>query len=156
MDLTAIPFIASPNKSARGGIKPQYIVIHCQEGSQDGSIAWFKNPKSQVSAHYLISKKGDIVCMVKTEDKAWHAMNFNPMSIGLELEGKDCTKAAWTTEIQLEKVAELTAALMKKYVIPLNHIVGHNDPLLKKYGNNHFDPGIFPWDHFKELIKKYL
>ncbi|NJR67064.1 MAG: N-acetylmuramoyl-L-alanine amidase, partial [Leptolyngbyaceae cyanobacterium CRU_2_3] len=33
----------------------------------------FLNAASEVSAHYIIDKNGDIYQMVKDADKAWHA-----------------------------------------------------------------------------------
>lgn len=165
LKLDYIDFIPSPHKSARkGNQKPTWIVIHAMSGSYQGSIAWFKNPKSKVSAHYLVSKKGEMVCMVKPELKAWHVGAFNSPSVGIEFEDmnpktkKNCmTDPTWFTDIELERGAELTATLMKKYMIPMSNVIGHNDPMLRKLGSDHSDPGpYFPWERFRALIKKYL
>ena len=41
--------------------------------SEIESIQRLKNPKSMVSTHYLINRKGVIVQMVKDNKIAWHA-----------------------------------------------------------------------------------
>jgi N-acetyl-anhydromuramyl-L-alanine amidase AmpD len=44
---------------------------------------------------------------------------------------------------------------MQKYSLPVEAVIGHNDLLLRRYGNNHQDPGIrFPWDTYKRLIRE--
>ena len=57
----------------RYGYPIKGIVIHSMWGSYAGSIAWFKNPKAQASAHYVISVDGEISLCVPEENTAWHA-----------------------------------------------------------------------------------
>ena len=58
----------------RFGHKIEMIVIHyTASGSGRGTISWFKNPQSKVSAHYIIDRDGRIFQLVKDEDTAWHA-----------------------------------------------------------------------------------
>lgn len=164
--LDYLPYHATTNKSVRvGGVKPTYIVIHAMQGYYKGSISWFQNPKSQVSAHYLISKQGEICNMVKDELAAWHVHGFNSKSIGIELEdmvlkkpGNCLTDPKWCTPAELKAAAELVATLMVKHKIPLEHVIGHNDRMLAAppYSANHKDPGLFPWDEFRQLIKGFL
>lgn len=169
-----IPFDPSPNyRKGRRGPGISHIVIHTMQGTFSGSRQWFKNFKSQVSAHYLISKKGDIVQMVKEEDTAWHVCNANPFTIGIELEdyGKgprdvktgrvqeltSQNDPAWFTQIQLDTAAEIVADICHRRAINVAHIIGHNSPMLKEYGNNHQDPGpYFPWDKFRKMVQVKL
>jgi hypothetical protein len=51
----------------------------------EGVIAWFQNPKSQVSAHLVINDHRSVQ-MVNWGDAAWHARQANPFSIGIELD----------------------------------------------------------------------
>src|SRR5262249_15577939 len=62
------------------------IVIHITDGGSriDGTISWFQNPKSGVSAHYVVGQDGTIVQMVKHDDVAYHAHTANGRSIGIE------------------------------------------------------------------------
>ena len=50
----------------------------------EGTIAWFQDPRAQVSAHYIIGREGEIYQMVRDSDKAWHAKDANANSIGIE------------------------------------------------------------------------
>lgn len=168
-------FIPSPNKSSRRGKKVSHIVIHAMGGSFNGSISWFSNPKAKVSAHYLISKSGETVKMVEDKDKAWHANNANSWTIGIELEDgfftklgngkvaltRDCRNDPnWATEPMLKAAAEIVYTLMIKHSIPIKElearVVGHDSILMRKYGNNHKDPGkYFPWSTFYSLVREH-
>ena len=64
--------------------------------SEIESIKRLKNPKHQVSCHYLITRKGKVIQMVRERNVAWHAgrskwknfHNLNNKSIGIELVNK--------------------------------------------------------------------
>ena len=73
------------------------IIIHYTGmQSEIESIKRLKDPKYKVSSHYLISRKGKIIQLVKEKDIAWHAgkskwkkfKNLNNYSIGIELVNK--------------------------------------------------------------------
>lgn len=71
-------FYASPNWSGRGTCGIQGIVIHVTgPGSMAGMASWFKNPSSQVSAHFGIGKNGEVHQYVEVGDSAWHAGILN-------------------------------------------------------------------------------
>jgi hypothetical protein len=54
-------FIRSPNVSSRNGTKIDMVVLHFTDGpSAQSAINTFRDPNSQVSAHYIIDKNGDI------------------------------------------------------------------------------------------------
>ena len=93
-----IPFIASPNCSSRRGQDVCGVVIHYTGGgSSSGTIRWFANPQSRVSAHFVIGRSGRVVQMVPLELAAWHAgigemvidgearSNPNLFTVGIEL-----------------------------------------------------------------------
>ena len=48
------------------------------------------------------------------------------------------------------KIYKKNSARTKKYLIPINQVIGHNDPKLRALGNDHTDPQHFPWDKFRE------
>ena len=86
----------SPNHSLKIRKKKdiKFVIIHYTGmQSEIESIDRLKNPKSKVSCHYLISRKGIITQMVKDKFAAWHAgkskwkkfTNLNNNSIGIEL-----------------------------------------------------------------------
>lgn len=61
----------SPNKMSRKGWKPDMIVSHITEGSYAGAVSWLCNPKSGASAHFVVSKKGEITQLVDIREAAW-------------------------------------------------------------------------------------
>jgi len=84
--------VHSPNFSKF--LEPRYIVVHYTAGgSAAGTVDWFMNPESKVSAHFIIERNGDITQCVSCNDIAWHCgkseykgqQNLNPCSIGIEL-----------------------------------------------------------------------
>lgn len=62
---------SSPNKMSRNGWKPDMIVSHITEGTYSGSISWLCNPESKASAHFVISKNGEITQLVDIKEAAW-------------------------------------------------------------------------------------
>ncbi|MBI5368343.1 MAG: N-acetylmuramoyl-L-alanine amidase [Planctomycetes bacterium] len=135
------------------GNTPKYVVIHTVEGSYQGCIAWFKNPSSMVSAHYVVSKAGHITQMVRDNRSAWHAGNnyFNHHSIGIEHEGYAHRKGS-LTQAEYQASAALTRWLCDTYGIPKDrqHIVGH----VEVPGATHTDPGPYwDWDLYIRLVR---
>ena len=140
--------------------KIKYVIIHYTGmQSEIESIKRLKDPKSKVSAHYLISVSGKVIQLVKDNDVAWHAgksrwknfLNLNKSSIGIELENKG-HKFGYEkfTNLQINHLINLCIKLKKKYKIKSSNILGHSDiaPLRK------IDPGEkFPW---KLLSKKKI
>lgn len=164
-DLTTVNFT-----KGRAGYHIEGIVLHSMVGTQAGSISWFKNPNSKASAHYCISKTGEIVQCVLDEDFAWHAGNVttkqmpfivkdnweagvtNPnfYTIGIELEDNKDYHWNYPKE-QLKSLVELIKFLSEKYKIPLkrSHILMHReiDP------QNRSDPiGRWDMDAFMALL----
>lgn len=62
---------SSPNKMSRNGWRPDMIVSHIAEGTYDGTISWLCNPKSQASAHFVVSKNGEITQLIDLKEAAW-------------------------------------------------------------------------------------
>ncbi len=124
--------------AGRSGYKPEAFVIHIAEGTLEGGYAWFNNPSSQVSAHYMVGKDGRIWQFVKLEDTAWHAggvdnpnwsllkagVNPNLYTIGIEHEG--FTGQPWTNAMY-NASAELIGTIGREWGIKVDrdHIIGH-------------------------------
>jgi len=81
MEELHIEELLSPNKSARQGSPICMLVYHYTGASSiGGTLAWFQDPASKVSAHYVIgreklrnSAQTRIVRCAGHADKAWHA-----------------------------------------------------------------------------------
>lgn len=109
----------------------EYVVIHVMQGTYAGSISWFQNPESNVSAHYCIrSDDGQVTQMVRHSDIAWHAGSsyYNQRGIGIEHEGY-FDEPRWYTEAMYQLSAALTRHICDTYGIPRtrSHIIGHNE-----------------------------
>lgn len=91
-------FVYSPNNSSRYGHSIDGIIIHFTGGGDiEGSVDWLTNKEAWASSHYVISRSGRIVQLVKEERAAWHAgsqtttpklngrTKLNLWTIGIEL-----------------------------------------------------------------------
>jgi N-acetylmuramoyl-L-alanine amidase len=96
--LPAVHKLASPHHSSRHGEEVLACVIHYTAGGPaSGSISWLRNPLSKVSAHFVISRTGEITQLVSLDRAAWHAgtseleidgvtrSRCNRFTIGIEL-----------------------------------------------------------------------
>ena len=109
----------------------------------------------RVSAHLLIRRDGSLVQFVALSDRAWHAgesrfgdrTRCNDFSIGIELEGADCTpyEAA-----QYERLGDACRTLMHCWpAITADRIVGHSDVAPRRKT----DPGTaFDWRRLRTLL----
>jgi len=128
------------------------VVIHYTGmQSERESIKRLCNPRSKVSSHYLINRRGKILRLVQDRHVAWHAgkscwgrhKNLNENSIGIELVNKG-HQFGYTSfkKKQISSLIKICKSLIKKYKIKKKNVVGHSDiaPLRK------IDPGEkFPW-----------
>jgi len=159
LSLPSLKHVASPNFSSRNGRAIDLIVCHDCEGSYAGSISWFSQKASQVSAHIVLREDGgEATQMVDFADKAWHAMAFNSRSIGIEMAGY-AAKGFGASEWQ--EAADIVAYLLHKFQIPcvwsqrgaVPGFCSHFD--LGQAGGGHKDPTTDPvvWSHFAGLVK---
>lgn len=127
------------------------VIVHVTQGAYAGTISWFKNPESDVSAHYVVrSSDGEVTQMVRDADTAWHARSGNASGLGIEHEGF-VDDPAWFTDAMYRSSAALTKHLCDKHGIPKDraHIVGHNEVP----GNDHTDPGPnWNWDTYMSYV----
>ena len=128
------------------------IVIHETAGTWFSAINWFQNPRSRVSAHYLVKAwGGGILQFVAESDTAYHARVANPYSIGIEHEF-DPRHGVYHTDSQYRSSALLVCAIARRYGIPTdrNHIIGHNEVP----GTDHSDPGpTWNWTYYMSLVR---
>lgn len=125
LTLPAVVWTPSPNYSSRGGQRVRLVVIHDCEGSYAGSVSWFAMPKSQVSAHLILSEDGQRATqMVHFSNKAWHACNVNSFSEGIEAAGY-ATKGLGAPEWQA--LAALTAYRLRANGIPCQRATAANN-----------------------------
>jgi hypothetical protein len=131
------------------------IVVHIAQGSYSGTLSWFKNPRANVSAHYVVGRDGRVAQCVRDADIAWHSGNWkwNKHSIGIEHEGYAGRRGAWS-DAMYHASARLAAHLSKRHDIPVDryHVTGHN----RVPGSATRCPGPH-FDHvrYRRLIRRY-
>jgi N-acetyl-anhydromuramyl-L-alanine amidase AmpD len=128
----------------RGGHKVLAIVDHIMAGTLAGTDSHFKNPKSEVSAHFGVGKNGEIHQYVSIDDAAHHAgnirkpswpllipdnstdgfLNPNLYTIGIEHEGQSGDEF---TEAQYQATLALHRWLISEFGITPgpDTIIGH-------------------------------
>jgi N-acetylmuramoyl-L-alanine amidase/Putative peptidoglycan binding domain len=152
--------IPSPNVSSRRGGHIRLVVIHDTEGSYEGAVAWFAQSRSQVSAHLVMSEDGcEVTQMVPLSEKAWHACDFNSVSVGIEgagVEARGFSDAWW------RGMAAIVGWLLHRYGLPCRWaeagdgegFCSHHD--LGASGGGHNDPcavGSADWARFLGLVE---
>ncbi|MFP2910041.1 N-acetylmuramoyl-L-alanine amidase [Pyxidicoccus sp. 3LFB2] len=150
----------SPNYNERGGKDIDTIVMHHTASNNGaGDLAWMRNPKSDVSAHYMIDRDGKIYQLVGDEKRAWHAgkgelhgvpSDINSRSIGIELVNDGSGKTAFP-DAQYKALIQLTGHLKQKYNVPMKNIVGHADVAVPKGRKNDPAPN-FDWNRLRNGI----
>ncbi|MEV6775130.1 N-acetylmuramoyl-L-alanine amidase [Streptomyces syringium] len=131
----------------------RYVVVHVTQETFPDAMKIFQNPRSKVSAHYMVaSADGYIGQFVREKDIAWHAGNWdcNTRSIGIEHEGWT-DRPEYFTDALYRSSARLTAAVCARYGIPRTraHVIGHHEVP----GATHTDPGRYwDWTRYMELV----
>ena len=144
------------------------VIMHTVEGNYSGAISWFKNPSSNVSAHYVIRKSdGQITQMVREPHMAWHAYAHNHYTIGIEHDGRASDPNNWSAAM-LNASARLVRSICARRPVDCAaawqgpgyeywHVVP-DSVRIKAHGmltsnQNRYDPGrYFPWATFYNMI----
>jgi len=142
----------SPNWDERTMPVSMVVLHYTDMPDVRDAIARMCNPDSKVSAHYCITRQGQIVQMVEEEKRAWHAgrsywrgrTDVNSASIGIEL---DNPGHSWGyedfPEEQMQVLIRLLNDIVKRHDIPRANVVGHSDVAPQRKD----DPGEkFDWD----------
>lgn len=150
----------SPNRSSRGGVAIDTIVLHATAGSYEGALAWLTSPRPRVSAHYLIDKFGNIAQLVPIAEKAWHAgrsvfkgrYGMNASSVGIELANANDGQDPYPLE-QVDSCAILCAWLCAEQGIPTDRITSHAAISGALQGKT--DPRGFDWERFSMTFRAW-
>jgi N-acetylmuramoyl-L-alanine amidase len=171
----------SPNHSARRpGVRVDTVVLH-HTASVDSwpSVEWLSNPKSGVSAHYVITNGGTVYRLVSESLKAWHAglgrlpwetckaYDFNQRSIGIELVNPGDGVTPFT-EAQYRALGELLPGIVRRQgwkhtlICTAKSVVASSMPLLDVgyiLGHRDVAPGRktdpadnFDWGRVREML----
>lgn len=154
VDLIVLHAISLPP----GDFKPQHIESFFMGELDSGSNPSFASLTGlQVSAHFIVDRKGAITQFVPLSKRAWHAGesswegrdNCNDYSIGIEMIGDE--KEPFT-QSQYRETARLCRVLMAHFPdISRQRIVGHQDVA----PNRKWDPGRqWQWPKFHRSLSR--
>lgn len=114
------------------------VILHTTETGAAAAARIFRTPRRGVSAHYLVTIEGAVRQLVREQDIAYHAGNwdYNVRSIGIELEGwadgrpgsAEAARFAWQTPAQSEALVQLVKWIGDRHGVPKDrvHLLGHN------------------------------
>lgn len=164
------------NSSSRDGHVPMAIVDHISGGTMSSMDSWFTSKGNIVSsAHFGVSKAGDIHQYVPIERMAWAnglavaaiakataplikeqaPVNPNKYTVSIEHEGTDgaLTEAQFAATVWLHQyiAGEVKRIYGKELLLDSKHVIGHFqvDPIRKPYC-----PGPkFPWERLYVALK---
>jgi N-acetylmuramoyl-L-alanine amidase len=144
----------SPNHGERrGAARPDCLILHYTGmPTYEGAVALLRDPKSEVSAHYVVDEAGAVLQLVAEARRAWHAgvsqwkseRDLNSASIGIEIAnpGHDGGLPPFPPA-QIGGVIALCKDIASRWALKPERILAHSDiaPARKR------DPGeFFPWD----------
>ena len=164
MTLPTLKWKPSPNFSSRHGAAVDLAVLHDCQGSYLGSITTFlgNNNGNPVSAHFVLKDDGsEVTQMVDLADKAWHAVDLNPRSVGLEMAGY---AERGYSDVELDNAAKIMAYLCHTLGVPARHARGgagagiESHYGLGKAGGGHSDPSVEPdfMDKFVARVQAHM
>ncbi len=127
------------------------VLHHTAMASAKAAIARLCDPRSEVSAHYVICEPGRIYQLVDEKMRAWHAGagqwgklgDVNSHSIGIELaNGGPQAGLPPFPEPQMAALEALLAAVLGRWHIAPERVIGHSDMAISRKS----DPGAkFDW-----------
>ncbi len=142
--------------SRPGGSTVNFYFLHyIAVGTYQGTIDWFKNCTSQVSAHYVVRNSDGLVSQVVAEaNRAWtQGVNlYNDQGIGVEHEVLASNLSMWDSEPMLVSAAKLCINVSNRWSIPKIRRVNNGDKGI--YGHNDVRATDCPnltqarWDNF--------
>ncbi len=131
-----------------GSRKPDFVIIHhTAQDSVNQTLKTFTLERTQVSAHYVVGREGEVIQMLSDDLRAWHAGNgrwgngfdMNSCSIGIELDNNGFEPFS---DQQINSLLILLAKLKETHKIPVSNFIGHGDIAPKRKS----DPSVlFPW-----------
>lgn len=142
------------------------LILHYTALSFEKSLAILTDPKSQVSAHYLVPEKAmdnkrKVFQLVPENEQAWQAgksewqryTKLNNNTIGIEIvnlgykEENNSRHYYPFPDYQIASVIELSKRIIKRYAIHPTCVIGHSDIA----PGRKVDPGpLFPWKKLYE------
>lgn len=174
-DYPGATWLATPSENYstanRSSADVRWIIIHTTEGTTASAVQRFQNPAEEVSTHYIISRDGSVIQMVRNKDIAYTAGNWAYNQQGINIEHERYGTNNWT-EAQFTASANLIQWLTQRYSVSIvfpagiapaspasgTGIIGHaqvpdpNNPSLGGGASHHTDPVNWDWAHYQSLF----
>lgn len=113
----AVKRAISHNFNVGGMIRPFHgLVLHIEQGTEEGTFSWFNKSQAKASAHFGNPKHGDLEQFVDIDNVAWAQMAGNHHWISVENEGKSGQSL---TPNQISNLADLLGWLHWNEDVPL-------------------------------------
>jgi thiamine-phosphate pyrophosphorylase len=146
----------SPSHGARLRPISSLVLHYTGMPTAESALALLCNPRSEVSAHYVVNEDGSILQLVPESRRAWHAgisfwageTDMNSSSIGIEIVHPGHNDPRPYPAAQIEATAALAKDICRRHAIPPERVLAHSDiaPGRKR------DPGeFFPWEELARL-----
>jgi N-acetylmuramoyl-L-alanine amidase len=114
------------------------ILHYTNMADTEAALARLCDPASEVSAHYLIARDGEVFALVDEAARAWHAgvsawqglRDINSTSVGIELDhlGHDANgHMAAYPPAQMAALVDLSKAIIARHNIASDKVLGHSD-----------------------------
>lgn len=121
----------TPNISKHRNDVQGIILHHTADRSAMRAIEGLRSPKRQASCHVVIDTDGTRYVLAEPTAVTWHAgysmlngrERCNDFTVGIEFQGN--TTVAPLTEDQISSAIDYILPIMKKYNIPIENIVTH-------------------------------
>ena len=122
--------------------EPRYVVLHVQDGTNQGSLDWFQQATTQSSMTVLVSRDGEVWRVVREKDGPWSnggvqdptpkaqngilALGGNPniWTLSISAEGQSGDEP---TAEQVEAIGWQVRDWMDRYGIPADNVLRHAD-----------------------------
>lgn len=166
----AIWMASQHHNTGRNGYAPKWLIIHGTAGgsSAENIGAWFQNPDSQVSSHYVVGQDGHVVQCVREANTAWAngriesgadswwSVNPNYVTISIEHVKSATDNSNQLTAVQktasFNLVRDIIArypAIRKDWATSAGGITGHFSisPISRERC-----PGPYPWEELFEFL----
>jgi N-acetyl-anhydromuramyl-L-alanine amidase AmpD len=147
--------------SGRDGNQIQNVILHSSDGREHSDLQTLT--QGDVSAHYYVTREGDVYHLVNDNDTAYHAgvvskpEYSNAATLGIEQEhydpGKEYPNGEDWPDAQVQATARLTAGLLKENGLSLDDVKSHSQ--IASPAGRKQDPYGYPWDRFNKLVANY-
>lgn len=133
LSVTDLP---SPNQDDRTARVDMLILHYTGMQTAGAAIDRLRDPRAQVSSHYVVDEDGSVFRLVPEDRRAWHAgvshwrghAALNARSVGIEIvnPGHEFGYRDFPV-LQLAAVCDLCLLILARHPIPARNVVGHSD-----------------------------